>query len=143
MDERKSVGQFFQGFFTGTYDGSYGNSQSDCARHDFDRLTDYRASWTQVHGDFKDVAKRAIFQPYRHWAELHQACKDAIREHTALGTPYEGGHTLARIMRDAMTILRARHGANVPRWWLPIMDDLRGKDHGIEKMRGARNTVRV
>lgn len=126
MDERKSVGEFFQGFFTGTYDGSYGTPQADRVRHDFDRLTDCHLMWSQVHGDFKNAAKRAVFQPYQHWPELYQCCKDAIREHAALGTTFEGGHTLAQVMRDAMTILRLRHRLNVPRWWLPLMDDLRG-----------------
>jgi hypothetical protein len=134
----KSVTEHFQGFFTGTYDGSYGTPQSDQARRDFSQLTDYHLIWAQVHGDFKDAAKRALFQKYPHWPELYQACKDAIREHCTLETPFEGGNTLAKIMRDAMTILRARNGFNAPRWWLPIVDNLRGRDHAIEKMRGPK-----
>jgi hypothetical protein len=135
MSEYNTVGEHFKGYFVGEYTGSYHTPEADRARHDFDKLTDSHLLWTQVHGDFKDAAKRALFVPYPHWRELHQCCKDAIREHTALGTQYVGETTCAKIMRDAMTILRARHGLNVPRWWLPLMDKLRGKNHEIEKRR--------
>jgi hypothetical protein len=137
MEWMETVGERFQGYFVGDYDGSYHTPQADRARHDFDRLTDNRLLWTQVHGDFKDAAKRALFVPYPHWPELYQCCKDAVREHTALETQYVGGPTCAKIMRDAMTILRARHSLNVPRWWLPMMDQLRGKNHEMERAKKA------
>jgi hypothetical protein len=122
----ETVGDHFQGYFTGTFDGSYGTSQADRARHDFDRLTNNWLLWTQVHGDFKDAAKRAVFVQYPHWSELYECCRDAIREHAVLETQWVGKPTCAKIMRDAMTILRLRHNMKVPRWWLPLMDQLRG-----------------
>ena len=133
MDEIKTVGEHFRGYFAGDYDGSYETRNSDRARLDFDRLTNLQLIWAQVHGNFKDPAKRALFVPYPHWPELHECCRDAVRAHTELGNYFYGGETCANIMRDAMTILRARHGLKVPRWWLPIMDKLRGKIHGTEK----------
>ncbi|MBZ5534001.1 MAG: hypothetical protein LAO20_21430 [Acidobacteriia bacterium] len=135
MDEHTTVEEHFRGYFTGDYDGSYQTPQADRARHDFDRLTGFRLIWAQVHGNLKDAAKRALFKPYPHWPELYECCRDAIREHIALETEHSGGTTCARIMRDAMTILRVRHGLNVPRWWLPIMDELRGKNHETEKLK--------
>jgi hypothetical protein len=134
-DDIETVAEHFRGYFSSNYDGSYQTPQSDHARHDFDRLTNFRLIWSQVHGNFKDAAKRALFKPYRHWPELYECCRDAIREHAALETLYSGEATCARIMRDAMTILRVRYGLNVPRWWLPIMDELRGKNHETEKLK--------
>jgi hypothetical protein len=121
----ETVADHFQGYFGGNYDGSYHTPQADAARRDFDRLTDNRLLWTQVHGDFKDAAKRALFVQYPHWRELHECCCDSVREHSKLETQWVGGFTCAKIMRDAMTILRVRHGLKVPRWWLPMMDQLR------------------
>ena len=140
-NEYKTVAELFSGFFAGSYDGSFHTPQADRARHDFDRLTAYRLIWTQVHGDFKDAAKRALFQPYRYWPELYDSCRAAIQAHTELETQYEGEKTNANIMRDAMTILRERYGFNVPRWWLPIMDDLRGKNHNTEKARKSTSRI--
>jgi hypothetical protein len=135
--EYKTVEEHFRGYFSSTYDGSYHTPQSDRARLDFGQLTNLELDWAQVHGNFKDAAKRALFKPYEHWPELYECCRDAIREHSALETSYYGGPTCAKIMRDAMTILRARHGLNAPRWWLPIMDKLRGKNHKTEKLKSA------
>lgn len=122
-----SVAEKFKDRFTRPYDGSYDDSREVyIAREDFMQLTDYHISWAQVHGDFKDVVKRAMFIPYPYWKELHQACGDVIREHSKLGTEYVGRETCVRLMRDAMKLLRARHGFNTPKWWLPLMDQLRG-----------------
>ena len=55
----ETVADHFHGYFGGNYDGSYHTPQADAARRDFDRLTDNCLMWTQVHGDFKDAAKRA------------------------------------------------------------------------------------
>ena len=131
--KRETVAEHFQGYFIGSYDGSYGTTASDAARIDFDRLTEFKLLWAQVHGNFKDAAKRALFKPYPHWPELYKCCQDAIREHGALETEFSGGTTCARIMRDAMTILRVRHGFNVPRWWLPMMDELRGAPKKLKR----------
>jgi len=129
MGERyETVADHFRGHFTGDYDGSYGTNKSHAARRDFNQLMDLRLNWAQVHGDFKDVVKRAMFQPYPHWPELYQCCRDVIREHEKLETQYVGTETLARVMRDAMNLMRARHNLNAPRWWLPMMDALRGKN---------------
>lgn len=133
MDYYKTVGEQFAGYFQSEYDGSYGTVESDIARRDFGRLTENYLIWAQVHGNFKDAAKRALFKPYPHWIELYECCRDSVREHAALETEYLGGVTCAKIMRDAMTILRERHGLNVPRWWLPVMDSLRGKDQQSPK----------
>jgi hypothetical protein len=134
MDEK--VSQHFAGYFqleiyAGEY-GSAGGHQPANARqagHDFDRLTDNQLIWTQAHGDFKSVAARATFQPYQHWAELYQACKDCLREHGPgkLETFYYGPATNAQIMGDVMELMRRRHGLNCPKWWLAIMKKLRGQ----------------
>jgi hypothetical protein len=131
----KTLKDYFNGYFVGEYDGSYGTEESHQARRDFSQLTNCRIIWSQVHGDFKNAAKRALFQPYPYWPELYQACKDAIRAHVELDTTYSDTPPLAKIMRDAMTILRERHSCNVPRWWLPIMDELRGATEKKEQAR--------
>jgi hypothetical protein len=123
----ETVVDHFQGYFTSeSFDGSYDTPQSHRARHDFYQLTNNIISWAQVHGNFKDAVKRAKFQPYEHWPELYDCCRRIVREHSALETQWEGGYTCAKIMRDSMNLLRELYGLNVPRWWLPIMDDLRG-----------------
>lgn len=140
----KTVTEQFAGtFLETTYDGSYGTEESHAARRSFDRLTDYRLNWSQVHGDFKDVAKRALFESYEHWPELYRACRDVLHQHKALGTQYLGGYTCAQIMRETMTVMRRRHDVNVPRWWLPIMDDLRGKNHEAEKRKGPKTRMEL
>lgn len=135
--------QFADRFIEASYDGSYGNERADAARRSFDRLTDSKLNWSQVHGDFKDAAKRALFEPYEHWPELYRACRDVLRQHQALGTLYLGGYTCAQIMREAMTVMRRRDNLNVPRWWLPIMDDLRGKNNQEEKARKPSRQMEV
>jgi len=132
----ETVEDHFRGTFEGTYDGSYGTRTADYARASFGRLTDCRIMWAQIHGDFKDAAKRALFVQYPHWPELYECCRDVIRAHAPLNTQYiDGGHTCARIMREAMVVLRARYGVNAPRWWLPLLDAVRGKNHNVEKYR--------
>jgi hypothetical protein len=134
--DSKTVTQHFAGYFElDTYAGEYGSAggyQPPAARqagHDFDRLTDCVLVWTQVHGDFNDVAARATFQPYGHWMELYQCCKDVLREHGPgkLNTYYYGQLTNARLMGDVMSLMRRRYGLNCPKWWLAIMKKLRGQ----------------
>lgn len=86
--------------------------QNIVGREDFDRLTSGRIIWTQIHGDFEDTAKRALFTPHPHWTQLHKACGGVIREHARLETEFSGPDTCVRIMRDAMKVLRARHRVN-------------------------------
>ncbi len=135
MDVKK-VSEHFAGYFQlDTYSGEYGSAsgyQPPAARiagHDFDRLTNNVLVWTQAHGDSKDAAARATFQPYPHWPELYQCCKDVLREHGTgkLDTDYFGKFTNARLMGDVMTLMRRRHGLDVPKWWLAIMKKLRGQ----------------
>jgi|GEM_PF-5063318 len=123
-----SVKQEFQSYFALTnYDGSYGTEESHVARRDFSQLTNGAIMWSQVHGDFKDAAKRVLFTPYSHWPELYQSCRAVLKAHIAVDTQYWGPATNAKMMGDVMTVLREKHKANVPRWWLPIMNGLRGK----------------
>lgn len=141
MWDHRTVGDQFKGFFTHPYDGrdNDGTTEYYRGREDFIQLTDYAIHWAQVHGDFKDAVKRALFVPYPHWPELHQACADVIRQHTKLGTQYTGRETCVRLMRDAMKLLRARHGFNTPKWWLPLMDQMRG----VEKKEPQRRPRQV
>lgn len=140
MYDHTTVAEYFKGFFTKNYDGGFGWPQDIVGREDFDRLTYGRIIWTQVHGDFKDAAKRALFNPYPYWPELHKACRDVIREHAKLETEFSGPDTCARIMRDAMKVLRARHGVNTPRWWLPLMDQIAGRDRQEQPAKSTRRT---
>jgi hypothetical protein len=123
--ELTTVGEHFRGYFVGDYDGSYGTQKADQARRDFSRLTNLKICWSQVHGDFKNAAKRSVFVPYPHWPQLYEACRDSIRAHAEIGNWFSGANTCSKIMDDAMKILRARHGLNAPRWWLPLMKQLR------------------
>ena len=107
------------------YDGSFGTKIADIAREDFNRLSAFNIMWTQVHGDVKDIVKRSMFEPYPHWTELYDCCKRVLKSHAELNTQFCGDYTCARIMGDAMALLRARHGYSAPRWWLPVMKRLR------------------
>lgn len=126
-ENRRTVKELFADYFTGTYTGSYGNTESHLARRDFIQLTNSEIIWAQVHGDFKNVAKRALFEPYPHWEALYRAVQDVLKAHIDLDTEYWGLLTNAKIMGDVMTVMRDRHGLNVPRWWLPIINKLREK----------------
>lgn len=110
------------------YDGSYHTPLSETVRDSFMVLSAFRISWTQVHGDFKNVVKRGMFEPYTHWRELYSCCRTILSGHAALGTQYLGDMTCARLMGESMALLRAKHGHSVPRWWLPIMNALRASD---------------
>lgn len=122
-----SIKEQFAGFFEmPNYDGSYGTPGSHVARHDFSQLTNGAIMWSQVHGDFKDAAKRVLFTPYQHWPELYESCRAVLKAHRDLDTQHWGPATNAKLMGDVMTVLREKHKANVPRWWLPIMNGLRG-----------------
>jgi hypothetical protein len=129
-----TVKQKFNGLFTQEhYDGSYHDARgyrteaSEEACASFVALTDGAIIWTQVHGHLKDPVKRAMFTPYPHWTELYDAVRAVIRAHSDLGRDWWGPVTGARIMGDAMTVLREKHGFKVPKWWLPVMSTLRGR----------------
>ena len=135
MDPKK-VSEHFAGYFQlPVYNGEYGTAsgyQPPAARvagRDFEQLTDCCLVWTQVHGDYKDAALRATFQPYPHWTELYQCCKDILREHGPgkLDSWYSGPMTNARLMGDVMSLMRRRHELDVPKWWLAIMKKLRAR----------------
>jgi hypothetical protein len=117
--------QFCECFTQSSYDGSYGTDAAIEARQSFSELTAESVIWSQVHGDFKNVVARGMFQPYPHWAELYECARVVLAGHAALGTEFDGDPTRARLMGDAMALLRAKYKANVPKWWLPIMNKLR------------------
>jgi len=120
----KTLSEVFAGCFQHTYDGS---QQDRVSYHEFNLLTDNRISWTQVHGDVKDLAKRALFVPYPHWRELHECCGLAIRSAISLDkTQLHSGIDCARIMGAAMAILKKKYGHDAPKWWLPLMRQVRG-----------------
>jgi hypothetical protein len=134
MPDPETVADHFAGYFTlDRYDGSHNYERKrgtpqyvmeEKARLDFYRLIPEHFSWTQVHGDLKTEWKKATFTPYPHWPELYESCKLAIAAHA--GEWFSGNETCAKIMDTAMHILRASHGMNAPRWWLAIMNQLRG-----------------
>jgi hypothetical protein len=131
----ETVAEHFTGYFTlDEYDGSYARSRKmsgaeDQARADFFRLTDNYLIWTQVHGDYKDRAKAARFKPYEHWPQLYESCKRAVAAHStdAFDCSFNGSETCAKIMDTAMRILKMEYGLNAPKWWLPLIYQLRGK----------------
>ncbi len=133
-DRLESVKEHFTGLFAEPeYDGSYHDSSgfptplAEHASASFRALTDGALVWTQVHGDFKNAVKRSMFVPYAHWPELYGCCRDIVKSHADIGTQWWGPLTAAKLMSDAMTLLRERHGVNAPRWWLPIINRLRGR----------------
>ena len=137
MNTNRTVKEWFAGSFTQPhYDGSYHDARgfrtaaSEEASHSFAALTDSHIIWSQVHGNFKDATKRALFTPYPHWPELYDACQRVVRAHSELGTEWWGPLTAAKLMGDAMTVLREKYGHQVPRWWLPVMNGLRGRGNG-------------
>jgi hypothetical protein len=126
MDFDTVKAQFAATFRAPAYDGSYGTELSHKVRQSFYELTKH-INWSQVHGDFKDVVKRGLFQPYPYWPELYSCCQSVVQSHAELGTQFLGDYTRARMMGEVMALLRAKYGHDVPRWWLPIMNLLRGK----------------
>src|SRR6266404_9652017 len=92
----ETVEDHFRGYFIAPgYDGSYGTDISACMRHDFGQLTHDQIIWSQVHGDFKDIIKRADFEPYPYWPALYDCCKDILAQHYKLSTQYLGSETNA------------------------------------------------
>jgi hypothetical protein len=122
-DDPKTVVEQFQGLFQHEYEGA---QKDERARLDFMCLTNYKITWTQVHGDFKDVAARARFVPYPHWKELHECCGIAVRETIAADKMvFYSDIMCARMMGAAMQILMDKYGLKAPRWWYPLMKELR------------------
>ena len=100
-----SVKKQFEGCFEMTnYNGTHGTPESHVARQDFSRLTNGAIMWAQVHGDFKDAAKRVLFTPYPHWSELYQSCRAVFKAHCDVDTQYWGPATNAKLMGDVMTV---------------------------------------
>lgn len=131
MDDKKLVSEVFNQHFQRAYDGS---KDDEYARADFMRLTNFQIVWTQVHGDFKDVAKRATFQSYPHWRELHECCGIAVRETIAADKMCLYSDIMcARIMGAAMAILRSKYGFNAPKWWIAVMNQLRARPIGAHQ----------
>jgi hypothetical protein len=135
-----TIKEQFAGTFTADrYDASYHDANgfrstaSEEASHSFSKLTAGRVNWSQVHGDFKNVVKRGLFEPYPHWPELYACCKAVLRGYADLHRQFLGDVTRARLMGDAMTLLRAKHGHDTPRWWLPIMNALRNSEEDNDK----------
>jgi hypothetical protein len=130
--DRTTVKEHFAEFFAQpVYDGSYHDTRgfrtdaSEEASASFAALTNNIIIWTQVHGDVKNAVARAACIQYPNWPELYSCCRDVIRAHGELGSEFWGPLTCAKLMGDAMQLLRGRHKVNVPRWWLPIMSKLR------------------
>jgi hypothetical protein len=124
MYEDKTIAEEFAGCFQESYNGA---QEDRIGREDFMRVTDSRISWSQVHGDFKDLAKRGLFAPYEHWRELHECCGIAVRVAISLDKlQIYSGLECARIMGAAMKILKGKYGHNAPRWWLPLLKKVRG-----------------
>lgn len=123
-----TVAARFAGYFQGTYDGSYDTPEAEQPRADFIRLTNYLIMWAQVHGNFKDAVKREIFQPYPHWKELHECCGRIVRQYAKDGEYWDGEVTGARMMNDAMRLLKSLYGFNAPRWWIPMIRQMRGDE---------------
>jgi hypothetical protein len=128
-----TVEKRFAGYFGSTYDGSYNTPESEQPRADFIRLTNYQIMWAQVHGNFKDAVKRETFQSYPHWKELHDCCGRIVRQYAADGIYWQGEITGARMMNDAMRLLKSLHGFNTPRWWIPLMRQMRGDEIAAPK----------
>jgi hypothetical protein len=134
--EKDTVREQFAGLFTqAAYDGSYHDSReirtdaSEEASRSFCELTGgILVNWCQVHGDVKDVVKRAAFEPYPYWTELYDCCKRIVQAHADLDRQFLGDLTRARIMGDAMSLLRSKYKHDAPRWWFPIMKTLRNRE---------------
>lgn len=114
------------------YDGSYHDStgfrtaSSEEAAESFSRISCGKIQWCQAHGDLKDAAKRVLFTPYPHWAELYEACRLIVQANIDLNKMWDEA-TAAKMMGDVMTVMRKKHDLNVPKWWFPIMKLLRGQ----------------
>ena len=122
--DRKLLSEMFKGHFENSYDGQQGDER---ARAEFMQLSNFHISWTQVHGDFKDLAKRVTFVPYPDWPQLYECCGLAIRAAIAEDkTTFYSDHQCARIMGAAMQILKTKYGKATPKWWYPVMLELRG-----------------
>jgi len=72
---------FSQQRYDGSYHGADGfrTPESEEASESFRRVSFDKIQWSQVHGDFKDPAKRVLFTPYPHWAELYDCCRLIVK----------------------------------------------------------------
>ena len=145
-DEQKTIAEYFNGYFEGSYDGSYGTPRADAPRDSFLRLTDCHIIWSQVHGSYKDKAKMVDFVPYQYWPELYECCAAIVRQwaNDTVRHYWCGPATGARIMEDAMRLLKSRHGYNTPKWWIPCIRQMRGEitQKGERGWNPAQNTLR-
>jgi len=128
-----TVAARFAGYFKDSYDGSYNVPESEQPRADFIRLTNYHIMWAQVHGNFKDSVKCETFQVYPHWRELHECCGRIVRQYAKDGAFWQGEGTGAHMMNDAMRLLKSLYGFNAPRWWIPLMRQMRGDETAAPK----------
>lgn len=126
--ETRTVAERFAGYFQSSYDGRYNVPEAEAGREDFIRLTCYQIAWAQVHGSFKDKVKQETFTPYPHWRELHECCGRIVHQYAKDGEYWHGEATAARIMQDAMRLLRSLYGFDAPRWWIPLMRQMRGEE---------------
>ena len=117
------------------YDGSYhdstgfGTPASDEASESFRRISYGRVAWPQAHGDFKDAAKRVLFEPYPNWTELYECSRLVVKATIDLDADAAWNElTAAKIMGGVMTVMRTKHGLNVPKWWFPILKVLRERE---------------
>ncbi|MGD1025378.1 MAG: hypothetical protein ABR880_21555 [Candidatus Sulfotelmatobacter sp.] len=117
---------FSQQRYDGSYHGADGfrTPESEEASESFRRVSFDKIQWSQVHGDFKDPAKRVLFTPYPHWAELYDCCRLIVKANIDLNKSWSE-LTAAKIMGDVMTVMRKKHNMDVPKWWLPILKKLR------------------
>lgn len=129
MTVKEQLGECFK---QARYDGSYHDSTgfrtpaSDEAAASFSRISFGKIQWPQAHGDLKDAAKRVLFTPYPNWAELYECCKLVVKANIDLNKSWDE-QTAAKTMGDVMTVMRKKHDLNVPKWWFPIMKQLRGQ----------------
>ena len=81
----------------------------------FDRLmTDGLLTW--------EYAKQ-----YDCWPLLLDCSQEVVRKIEHL--PFAGRITLAKVMADAMALLREKHGKEAPPCWYPIIKTLRKQKH--------------
>jgi hypothetical protein len=64
---------------------------------------------------------------YDHWPALLECSKEVVGKMADL--PFAGRITLAKVMVDAMLLLREEYGVKAPACWYPIIKSLRKQKH--------------